>query len=548
MNIIHLVRFGITLSIVLFTSSVFAQSQLDAQSGDRATQMNVIQSVLDAKFAERKILREQILVAGKDEVEELEAELKEINGEIADARDSFEQLAVGSVDLGIFNNDSGEFDWRTEMTEVLMPIIRNLQALTEKPRKIEALRSSIRSNNEKLTAANEAIAAIDESLAAANNVATKQTLNDLQTTWKDRAQEFSRNIDIANVRLNNLQTSNGSFFQSLKTGLVEFTKGRGLTLALAIAVALAVWYIAKYLTKLLTTRSKGEEVKTFRTRQRLVQYTFSVLTALLMTIAVIVVFYIRGDVLLLGVSFLVAGATLLGLRHAIPRFISEARLLLNLGSIREDERVVYNGLPYRVAALNMYSILKNPELTGVVRLPLENMMGMVSRPAGKEVWFPASKGDYIMLSDGKLLEVIELTTELIQLQNLAGTKTSIPASDFYNMTFDNLTRGDKFSIVGTFGVGYSHQSISNNNIPAQLRDAVADALTKTDISEHVISVAVELKEAGASSLDYWVCVTMSSDAVRSYFKISRIIQQTCVDTCTKEQWDIPFPQLTIHNQ
>lgn len=57
----------------------------------------------------------------------------------------------------------------------------------------------------------------------------------------------------------------------------------------------------------------------------------------------------------------------------------------------------------------------------------------------KEVWFPASKGDYIMLPDGKLLGVLELTTELIQLQNLAGTNTSIPAADFYDMTFDNLS-------------------------------------------------------------------------------------------------------------
>ena len=264
-------------------------------------------------------------------------------------------------------------------------------------------------------------------------------------------------------------------------------------------------------------------------------------------VAVIVVFYIRGDVLLLGISFLVAGAALIGLRHTIPKFITEAKVLLNLGSIREDERVVYNGLPFRVVSLNMYSVLRNPELTGVIRLPLENMIGMISRPAGKEIWFPASKGDFIMMPDEKLLEVTDLTPELIHLQNLAGTKTSVPSADFYNMTFDNLSRGESFAVVSTFGIGYSHQENSNKDIPIILQEAIANALSKTTFADQVVSVGVELKEAGASSLDYWVCVTLSSKAARSYFKVNRVVQQTCVDTCTNENWDIPFPQLTIHN-
>ncbi len=541
-------RLLIIALLTAITSDAFAQSAIAVPETDRTTQLNVVQSVLDAKLMERKALRDKILVAEPDDVTDLEVLLKETNVEIAELRESFEQIAVGSVDLGIFSTETEEFNWRTEMTEVMMPIIRNLQSLTEKPRKIEALRSQIAQNNEQLQAANQAVLAIEESIRLANNEPTKLALNGLQTSWKEQAQEIQRSTDVAKVKLNNLQKSNGSFFESFKSGLMGFITGRGLTILLAIAAALAVWYAAKLVTKLLLTKSRGEAVKTYRTRQRLVQYGFNLLTALTMAIAVVVVFYIRGDVLLLGVALLLAGGAILGLRHTITRFISEARLLLNLGSIREDERVVYNGLPFKVTQLNMYSILKNPELTGIVRLPLESMMSMISRPAGNEVWFPASKGDYIMMPDGKLLEVIALTTELVQLQNLVGTKTSVPAADFYNMTFDNITRGEKFAITSTFGVGYSHQSISNDNIPDALQQSVAAALAKTDFAEHVISVAVELKEAGASSLDYWVCVTMSSDAVRSYFKINRIVQQTCVATCTKENWDIPFPQLTIHNQ
>ncbi len=539
----------LVLVIALFHSTlVLSQSLEITTQNDRIEQLNVVQSVLDAKLLERKALLDSLATAVPAELADLENEIKSVNAEIAEIRGSFEQIAVGSADLAVFGNESGEFDWRTEMTEVMMPIIRNLQSLTEKPRKVEALRSQILTNEKQLETANEALLAIEENIALSKNDATKQTLSNLQTAWKEQANDIARRTDVAEVKLANLLQNDESLLQSIQSGFVGFVKGRGLTLLLAIAVGLAVWYVMKFLSKLLTTKTRGEAAKTYRTRQRLVHYAFNVLTAILIAIAVIVVFYVRGDVLLLGLSFLIAGATLLGLRHTIPKFMSEAKLLLNLGSIREDERVVYDGLPYRVVSLNMYSVLKNPELTGVVRLPLDSMMTMISRPAGNEIWFPASKGDYILLSDGKLLEVLELTTELVQLQNLAGTKTSIPAADFYNMTFDNISRGENFAITSTFGVGYSHQAISNDSIPTQLQEAVSAALASASFAEHVISVAVELKEAGASSLDYWVCVTMSSSAVRSYFKINRIVQQTCVDTCTKENWDIPFPQLTVHNQ
>ena len=534
---------------LLLAGNAFAQSTSSSTPvSDRATQLDTVQSVLSTKLDERRELRKKITSATPDDIADLEVDLVDLNASIDELRMSFEQIAVGSVDLTLFNGEVKAFDWRTEMTDVLMPIIRNLQSLTEKPRRIEALRTQITTNDEQLIVVNEALTSIEKSLSVLEDGDAKESLTSLQSTWQDRAIEFERSTEVANARLDNILESDGSLAGNLQEGVIEFVKGRGLTLAIAILAALAVWHIAKLLTKLLSTRSSSEGVETYRTRQRVVQYGFNVLTGLLMLIVVIVVFYTRGDVLLLGLSFLIVGAMILGMRHAVPKFLAEAKLLLNLGSIREGERVVYNGLPFHIASLNMYSILKNPELTGVIRLPLESMLGMISRPAGKELWFPASKGDYIMFSDGGLLEVVSLTTELVQLKDLAGTISTMPSSDFYTMTFDNITRGKKFSVVETFGIGYSHQNISNDDIPKKLQRAVEQCMQAMDFAQHIDSVAVELKEAGASSLDYWVCVTLSYEGARAHRKIGRLIQQTCVATCTENDWDIPFPQLTIHNQ
>lgn len=517
------------------------------QLSDQSAQLNVIQGVLEARLAARETLRMEINNASDDAKLELQDELQALNEDIQNIRLTFEQVAVGAVDIGVFNEESGEFNWRDEVTQVMLPIMQNLKALTEKPRKIQALKAEIATANQQSDVIDDVVAALETQIDQSDSANTRQTLTSLLQTWVDRKSETIRAVELAQVKLKNLQKNDTSVWQSFKSGLLNFITGRGLTLLLAFAAAAAVWLLMRLLSVLLLSKAKREAGDKYRTRQRLVHYAFKALTAIIMLIAVIVVFYTRGDVLLLGLALLIVAAVVLGLRNTIPKFIAETRLLLNLGSIREDERVVYNGLPYHVSSLNMYSVLRNPELTGVVRLPLESMVGMVSRPAGKETWFPASKDDYLVL-DGRVLQVTELTQELVQLENLSGTKTSIPTAEFYNMSFDNLTRGSAYSISSTFGIGYQHQDISNKIIPNALKQAVAQALARTEVAEHVEGVYCELKEAGASSLDFWVCVTMSSVAARSYYMISRLIQQTCVDTCTSENWDIPFPQLTLHQQ
>ncbi len=510
-------------------------------------QMDELQTVISTKIALREKLRGSIKNTLVDDLPELEAALAELNAEIRSARGSFDQLAVGSAaGTDLFEEKTAEVDWRQELTLIMMPLMENLKLLTEKPRKTQNLKAQISLNQQRNTVAKDALASIEQALLQVEKKSTKKSLDTLLISWQDRRDEAVRNINLANVQLNNLQKNNVPWWLSLKQSMADFAVGRGLTLLFAIAAALAVWFGVKLLASIFSKKSKGEDAKTFRTRQRIVRYALRAMTALLMLISVIMVFYIRGDVLLMGLSFLIAAGVILGLRNTIPKFISELRLLLNMGGIREGERVMHNGLPWKVVSLNMDTVLKNPEISGIIRLPLRDIEGLVSRPAGNEPWFPASKNDLIFFAENQLMEVTGITPELVSMQSLSGTKMAVPASEFYQMSFENLSQGDTFSVSGTFGIGYSHQSVSVVEVPRILIDAVSKALNETDLAESVVKVSVELKEAGASSLDYWVGVSMKSEAAKSYNKISRLIQQVCVTTCTAENWDIPFPQLTLH--
>lgn len=541
------------LVIVFFALSIMSQTHAQVSSVDTETtqtqvnQLNDLVISLETKIKARDTLRETMTTASADEIAEQQTALDETNEDIRETRFAIEQVAVGTVDLGIFEDQELELNWRSELSQIMMPVVQNLKRITEKPRKIEIAKSKITRANAQKVSAESAASNVMSIIQGTSNESTRETLQQLHQSWLDKAQDFSREINLAEVQLTNLERDDGPFWERAHEALVSFLKGRGLTMLLAVAAGFGVYLGAQFLAKLFTKRQKGEDLQSFRTRERIIHYALKAVKTLLILIAVMAVFYLRGDILLMALALLVIAGLVLSLRNAIPRFLEELRLLLNLGAIREDERVMYQGLPWKVTKLNMYSVLKNPEITGVLRIPMQEMMGLTSRPSGSEPWFPASRNDYILLDDGRLLQVQKLTPEHVLLESLAGTKTMIPTAEFYNTVFENLSRSPTYSINSVFGVGYNHQGDSVVGIPDKFRVALEEALATTELADHVVSVSTELQEAGASSLDFWIGVKMKSEAATSYFKIKRLIQQVCVTTCTKEQWDIPFPQLTLHN-
>jgi len=276
-----------------------------------------------------------------------------------------------------------------------------------------------------------------------------------------------------------------------------------------------------------------------------IAYAQRLLTILFIVIGILIVFFIRGDVLLLALMSILIFASALGLRNFIPQFIEESRILLNIGRVREHELVVINGVPWRIASINVFSKLINPEIRGVLRLPLEDMKNLVSRKIGDEKWFPSSIGDWVLDDNDRLYEVISQGPDAVELQSAQGTNKLVPSRDYYAAGFVNLTKSKGIRIVSIFGVDYSLQSICLDEVPKKMQAAVQNYLEAADIDTNDIRSRVEFNQAGASSLDYLIIVNVNSVAAKHYYRIERYIQQACVDICNKEGWNIPFPQMTI---
>ncbi len=176
-----------------------------------------------------------------------------------------------------------------------------------------------------------------------------------------------------------------------------------------------------------------------------------------MLIVVMLVLYVAGDWFLLGLALLVLIGAAIGLRNTLPRYIDEARLFLNMGPVREGERVIYGGLPWRIRSLNIYSTLFNPDLQGgVLRLPSSEMAKLTSRPDHKtEPWFPTRTGDVVLLEGDVMAKVLLQTPEVVRLR-YKGAVRDVPTASFVGMAKHNLSQ-DGFVAAATFGIDYAHQ-------------------------------------------------------------------------------------------
>ncbi|MFK8075188.1 MAG: hypothetical protein AB8B84_01285 [Granulosicoccus sp.] len=551
---------SVCLSIGL--CSAFAQStaptdengsiKFDAPSEDSATKLerlNYIQDVLTSKIENRRALGNQIETANEQDKEDLRKQAEAISTDIEQLRDTLENIAIGGLDTSLFEakKDSEKSSWQDDIALIAEPVIDSLKELTEKPRKLAELNETIKRHEQEVIATQKALANLELSLALNPQGDLKITLEELAAQWYERGTDAENAIGIARIQIAELQGSK-SISETVLHHLSSFITGRGLTLVLAIFAAAIVWYGLRFLLRGYRATISNEIAPEQRTRYRLAAYSVHALTFVFTLLAVFGVFYERGDVLLLGLLILLIFGLALGIRHLLPRYISEARLLLNIGPLRENERVFYNDLPWRVESINMYTVLENPELNGSLRVPLAALSGFISRAVDNEPWFPSSLGDVILLSDNTVQEIIDQNPDTVELKQRGGQISSIPTKEFYRTEMVNLSRGGTFGVCSTFGIDYQHQAISLSHVPDILIRSLSDHLTSAGYEPSIRNIEVELKEANSSSLDYWVFITCNSTLAHAYLDIQRIIHSACVKACTDENLSIPFPHLAIVNK
>jgi small-conductance mechanosensitive channel len=478
---------------------------------------------------------------------ELELEIAVIEQQLETLDKSFEQVAIGSINLDVLGIDSQPKTWQEELTLVIKPLLENLRSLTEQPRRKENLRQIITSQKDTANKAKQALESIDTLLAQTPSKTQTRLLEGVKSSWLRTKEDAERQQQLALYQLTSLDGGDGNWFTNLQESLLRFFRDRGLTLLIAIVASLSIWLVLAGLRKIFDRQGKKSAKQVNRTTYRVIAYAQRLLTILLIVIAILTVFFVRGDVLLLVISLALLFASALGLKNLLPQFVAESRLLLNIGAVREHELVVVDGVPWRVASINLFSKFVNPEIQGTLRLPLASLKGMVSRPVKSEKWFPTSIGDWVLVQDDeRIYEITRQTPVLVELQSARGTSKLIPTADYFSAGLINVTHSKQIRITNSFGVDYSLQSIALDVVPETLQKYVQKYLEEARLDTKRIEVRVEFDKAGESSLDYLVIAVLGTSAAKYYYRIERTIQQACVAACNANDWAIPFPQMTIH--
>lgn len=520
-------------------------SSSEAERADRIAKLEQVKRVLQDKRNELGQLQKRLVSATELDRVKIEAQIAALQSNIEELAQSFERIAVSGVNLKSLDKvEEKKVDWRDELLQVARPILDSLKEATAKPRQIEELRTAIGLYEQQLQVIDKAIESTVQLEGSEMPGVVAEELLALTDSLRERRTDIEQSLEVSRIELKSLQMEDSRMFESAGDILRDFFLGRGLTLLIAVIAGIGVWFLLRSIRLLVNRLAPSKKDKSRAAKFRLLLYSYRLGSVVLVVMAVLSVFYIRGDLLLLSLAMLALAMLALGAWRVLPGYIQEARLLLNAGAAREGERVTYNALPFRIDSLNLYSKLRNPELEGSIRIPLSTLSQLVSRPCEDEPWYPSRKGDYMLLPNGDLGEVMQQTVDVISLR-VIDSIVQYSSADFLQLNARNLSR-EGFGVIGIFGIDYQHQSISLDTVPGRFESGLTEAFERAGLGDDLKSLLVDFKAAGTSSLDYLVYASMEGRSAESYFSIKRLIQKTCVDICNQEGWGIPFTQVTIH--
>lgn len=474
----------------------------------------------------------------------IKEEIANLDKNLSEASADFERLATG-IDPATFSEKRKDtFSWEEELTSLVKPAIRELKNLTITARERTTLQADIARLKELEPIAESALQKLELQIAGTSNTALKKDLTRLLPEWKNLNNELRSKLSVLESELSSLEAKEKPFIADLQESTGHFFKNRGLYLAQALVVFFLTLLLFSLVYRLIQRfiPAFGKQHRSFVIR--LFDIFYRIVTVVAACLSLFIVFYLVEDWTLLSLLVVLFIAVLWTFRIVLPKFFVQVKLLLNIGSVREGERIMLHGVPWRIENINIFTTLENPDLNIKLRLPIEKLTEHCSRQPGVDAtWFPCRKNDWVLLSDASLGKAISVSHELVTLLERGGARKTYQTADFLALAPKNLSMN--FRIKEFFGLSYDVQGQLGEVIPT-LHKYIVNRFELEGYSDRVLDMQVMLNQAGASSLDLAIIVDFKGSAAPLYNRLRRCIQGYCVDACSENGWEIPFPQLTIH--
>ena len=482
----------------------------------------------------------------KEKIKKTQLKIDNIKKQLATLRLSLEEVATDGVQLSSYNQKeaSGPFDWQAELLEIFKPMISELKSMTETPRAIDALTEEKNDLERRIDVSKKAVYKLGYFIDRSDKKKVLTHLKVFEKEWTEHLENLENRLKIVDFKLDGLLNPPDSKDSTVIKRMHKFFLGRGLTMIIAFMAFTFCFvfftFLSRRVEKRLSKKPHGSKMY-FQRAMRIGLQLVAFLGALAVTMLVL---YARGDWFLLGFIFLFLAAAGWGLSQSLPRQIQVIKILMNIGSIREGERVIYQGVPWQVMSLNMFTKLKNPLLIGgEIKLPISTVADLISRKCDKnEAWFPSRKDDFILLDDGTYGKVISQSPSIVCV-HVQYSKKSYATLDYLSLNPRNLSSG--FGIHLVFGLDYALQQIITKKIPDRVCERLKKDLSDKPFGHDVADISCSFYEMGASSLDLKVVVNFHGKEARFYLETRQAIQTSIVELCSEEGWNIPFQTMTL---
>ncbi len=531
-------------------ASLETSAIIDESAGQDAA-IKMLSSILELKknLNSRITEKKELLEKSSSETQKtyLLAELKKLDKAMASANVDFEQIATG-VEIRLFAEKKSEhFDWKRELLSLAEPGIMELKRLTVDARHKTKLKDEFSFYQGLVPVAQKANEHLVSLASKTDDPGLKTDIEGLMPEWNSVENQIKNKLDLVEMQLAEIERQESSLLESSQASVKNFFRTRGLFLFIAMVACVGVVLLLRvsYLFLMRFVPGYNDRYRPFHIR--VFELLYRGLSFFFSLFALIFVFYVFEDWVLLSLAIIFLMGVGWGAKNALPRFWHQSRLILNIGAVREGERIFYQGVPWLVKKINLFSTLENPSLGVSLRLPIEALMDKSSRPFDKrEPWFPCRRNDWVILADGTRGCVTSLSHEMVELVQRGGAQKVYQTGDFLAQSPLNLSVNFRLKIL--FGISYTLQAQSTHGVPDILETYIQEQIRREGYEDSLLNLRVEFAQAGASSLDVVVIADFKGDMAPLYMRLSRAIQRWCVDACTQNNWEIPFPQLTIHRE
>jgi len=466
----------------------------------------------------------------------------------------FNELLAGKDSVDLFTATPEETTLQDELIEIFDPLIGEIKSATADSREKDSLRSQIELLEQRKIAINSALERIQKIITIAKDKeqnVSPTMINELlarEKVWLARREQAMLVYDTAKLQLSQKEKQSSNVVESASKVIGKFFKTRGFHLFIGLGAASLILFAIRFGYRSFTKVSPFHNQERFMGTAKTIDGAVHMAGGLFFALTLLLTFFLCDDWVLLSASLLIFVGIFWALRDKLADVSEEIRLILNIGAVREGERIVYEGLSWKVDKIRVYSRLINPELDGgKLRIPISSMVGLRSRPCNeRDRYFPTSTNDWVILSDGTFGKILRQSPEFVELIKLGGTRKTYQTRDFLALSPENLS-GTSFRISSTFGVDYKHQALATETIPTELQSHIQKGITDyLDVKDHFKRLNVEFSSAASSSLDFTILADFASEVAPRYHVLSRLIQKLAVEACNEHGWEIPFAQLTIH--